>query len=151
MEEAYEVNERHSLLEKKIYLYSKNPPAVTAPPLTILQKIDILVIPDVLFATNSYAISKAARLLLDSLLAGAQSHMIDSVVVEGHTDSTGSVPLNEKLSQNRASSVAAYMAPAMKSPIVSRGWASVKPVADNRTAVGRQKNRRVEIYLYRRE
>jgi outer membrane protein OmpA-like peptidoglycan-associated protein len=73
------------------------------------------------------------------------------MVVEGHTDSTGSVFLNQELSQKRALSVAAHLQPHFQANIVSRGLASEKPVAENRTMMGRQKNRRVEIYLYVRE
>jgi outer membrane protein OmpA-like peptidoglycan-associated protein len=76
---------------------------------------------------------------------------IDSVIVEGHTDSQGSVALNQKLSINRAASVALYLQTQIGNSLFTRGLASEKPVADNRTATGRQKNRRVEIYIYVRE
>ncbi len=149
---VYDENERHTLLEKKIYVYTKRPPAVVPPPKTIFQRVDTLIIPDVLFATNSYALSEKANVLLDSFALKMKSRNIDSLVVEGHTDSTGSVALNKKLSENRAASVASYLQRSVTpKQTVTRGFASEKPVADNRTAAGRQKNRRVEIYLYVRE
>jgi flagellar motor protein MotB len=61
------------------------------------------------------------------------------------------VVLNQKLSQNRASSVVNYIQPYYQSALLAKAFASEKPVADNRTPEGRQKNRRVEIYLYVRE
>jgi outer membrane protein OmpA-like peptidoglycan-associated protein len=149
--EEYEFNVRHNKLDRLIYIYTKNPPAVSPAPKTLVQRIDTLVIPDVLFATNSYTLSVRANSLLDSLSAKAKDLQIDSLVVEGHTDNQGSVTLNQKLSENRAASVAGYLRPQFTKPLFTRGLASDNPVADNRTAVGRQKNRRVEIYIYVRE
>ncbi|RYF85181.1 MAG: OmpA family protein [Chitinophagaceae bacterium] len=150
-EEEYAFNVRHEKLDRLMYLYTKNPPAV--PPLqkTVVQRVDTLVIPDVLFATNSYALNTEANAVLDSFVHKAKAMTIDSLVVEGHTDNHGSNALNQKLSENRATSVAAYLQQRLKTSFSTRGWASEKPVADNRTAGGRQKNRRVEIYLYVRE
>jgi len=74
--------------------------------------------------------------------------------VEGHTDNVGNRLANEKLSQNRASSVAAHINSINAKnevPIQARGWADVKPVATNETVAGRQQNRRVEIYIYFRQ
>ena len=150
-EEEYEFNVRHSQLDRLIYIYTKNPPPVTPSPKTIVQRIDTLVIPDVLFATNSYAINAKAKELLDGFAFKTKTYQIDSVVVEGHTDNQGSLSLNQKLSENRATSVANYLQPHFSRALFTRGWASDKPVADNRTADGRQKNRRVEIYVYVRE
>jgi len=150
-EEEYEFNVRHGLLDKLIYTNTKNPPPVAPLSKTIIQRIDTLIIPDVLFATNSYALNKTANGLLDSLLMQTKGFQVDSLVIEGHTDNQGSLPLNQKLSENRAGSVANYFNKQPSSTIITRGWASQKPVADNRDAVGRQKNRRVEIYIYVRE
>lgn len=150
-EEEYDFNVRHDKLDRLIYTYTKNPPPITPSPKTIVQRIDTLVIPDVLFATNSYALNAKANSLLDSFIAKAKQWQVDSVVVEGHTDNQGSVALNQKLSENRAASVAHYLQMQFDKAIATRGWASEKPVAGNRTATGRQKNRRVEIYIYVRE
>ena len=90
----YDFNERHSLLQKQAYVYSKNPPPVVPSPKTVLQRIDTLVIPDVLFATNSFRLNQEANILLDSFMQATGNKVIDSVVVEGHTDSTGSYSAN---------------------------------------------------------
>ncbi|HUC81506.1 MAG TPA: OmpA family protein [Flavisolibacter sp.] len=150
-EEEYDFNVRHSMLDRLIYTYTKNPPPVTPLPKNTVQRIDTLVIPDVLFATNSFALNSHVNKLLDSFLLQASKHAVDSVVVEGHTDIVGKADHNQKLSENRAASVAAYLQPKLPAAFFTRGWASNKPVAENETAVGRQKNRRVEIYVYVRE
>lgn len=150
-EEEYSFNVRHSMLDRLIYVHTKNPPPVPSLPKTIVQRVDTLVIPDVLFATNSYALGEKAKELLDAFSQKTKTFRVDSLVVEGHTDNQGSAQLNQKLSQNRAASVADYLAPSFKALVLTRGWASDKPVADNRTTEGRQRNRRVEIYVYVRE
>jgi outer membrane protein OmpA-like peptidoglycan-associated protein len=149
--EAYDFNERHSLLEKKILNKIGYPPAIRNLPKTLQQRIDTLTIPEVLFATNSYILNKRALHLLDSFVNDAQTYAIDSIVIEGHTDSRGSPWLNEVLSENRAYAVFNYLQPNFRQAMIIRFWASEKPLADNRTPEGRQKNRRVEIYLYVRE
>jgi len=150
-EEEYDFNVRHDKLDRLIYTYTKKPPVISPLPKTIVQRIDTIVVPDVLFATNSYTLSGKANNLLDSFITSAKKLQIDSVVVEGHTDNQGSSALNQKLSVNRAESVAGYLQPQLGRSLYTRGLASEKPVADNRTSIGRQKNRRVEIYIYVRE
>jgi outer membrane protein OmpA-like peptidoglycan-associated protein len=69
--------------------------------------------------------------------------------VEGHTDSTGSVSFNQKLSEQRAGAVRDYLVQQgldMNS-ITAAGLGQDNPIADNSTSAGRQKNRRVEIIV----
>ena len=149
--EIYEENERHLVIEKKIYQRQRQEPVPVYLTKTIVQKIDTLVIPDVLFATNSYALTKAAVLLLDSFAASI-TNKPDSIIVHGHTDNQGSKSLNVKLSSNRAASVAAHLGrrfTAKEIIFCKRGWADEKPRADNSTPAGRQQNRRVEIFVYK--
>lgn len=152
-EEEYSVNERHGLLEKRIYTLTRRPQEVAAPTVTVIQRIDTLIMPDVLFATNSFQLNGAARTVLDSFVRRSSRLFlgVDSLVVEGHTDSTGSEKLNLVLSLNRAKEVARNLQRHFVPTIVARGWGSAHPVADNRTPAGRKKNRRVEVYLYIRE
>jgi outer membrane protein OmpA-like peptidoglycan-associated protein len=151
--QLYAWNERHSLLDKMVYPRQRKPPLELNLPKTVIQKIDTLIIPDVLFATNSYALTPKAVRLLDSFSKAVSVRNIDSLVVEGHTDSRGKKAANVTLSQNRSASVAAQLKQIIgdRIPFQQRGWADEKPVADNNTPDGRQKNRRVEIYLYVRE
>lgn len=150
-EEEYNFSVRHNMLDRLIYANSKNPVPVVSLPKTILQRIDTLMIPDVLFATNSYLLGAEAKQLLDEFMTKTKNYKVDSVVVEGHTDDKGTVALNQKLSESRASSVASYLSAVFGKMLFTRGWASEKPIADNKTREGRQKNRRVEIYVYVRE
>jgi outer membrane protein OmpA-like peptidoglycan-associated protein len=93
-------------------------------------------------------------LLLDSFLFTIAGKHIDSLIIEGHTDSTGEVKMNNQLSLKRANTVAEYFSSKDSlSPgkIFIRGLGSSTPIENNLSPAGRQKNRRVEIYLYIRE
>jgi outer membrane protein OmpA-like peptidoglycan-associated protein len=72
-----------------------------------------------------------------------------SLKIEGHTDSQGSDEYNMTLSQQRAESVKQYLVQAgVKQEIITtQGLGETTPAADNSTADGRQKNRRVEIII----
>lgn len=70
-----------------------------------------------------------------------------TAVIEGHTDSVGKVAANVKLSQRRADAIKKILVEKYKvdkNRISSVGYGPKKPIADNKTANGRQKNRRVE-------
>jgi outer membrane protein OmpA-like peptidoglycan-associated protein len=153
----YKDDDRHNLLDKKIANHLKNPP-VPRPKLNMtrmptVQHIDTLIIPDIYFVTASFELSKKSYDLLDSFarqLTGA----MDSVVVKGHTDSIGNLEYNKELSQSRAVSVKQYLMTKVASlgvNFVARGYAYLQPIASNKTNSGRKKNRRVEIFVYRRE
>lgn len=147
----YSQHERHDYLWRYIQYYQKNPPDPPEMSVTISSKTDTIIIPDVLFKTDSYDLTKNNLLVLDSIQSKMKSMKIDSVVIEGHTDNMGSVERNEKLSVNRATSVSNYLVSAGTVPpqkVFVRGWASRRPVATNATEEGRRKNRRVEVYLY---
>ena len=158
--EIYAENERHEYLRRLVYMRSKMPPAPKALPKTIMrvtprqQRIDTLIIPDIYFATARYELTQKSHALLDSFVNKLNSYRVDSVVVGGHTDNVGSLAYNETLSLNRATSVKEYLANNMadkKALLTARGYAFRFPVASNKTPAGRQQNRRVEIYVYRKE
>ncbi|MDQ0969520.1 OOP family OmpA-OmpF porin [Flavobacterium sp. W4I14] len=73
-----------------------------------------------------------------------------SLKLAGHTDNTGSKELNLRLSKARAESVKAYLVSqgANASRIEATGYGMGQPIASNKTAKGRQQNRRVEFTLY---
>jgi len=73
-----------------------------------------------------------------------------SLKLAGHTDNTGSRELNMRLSKERAESVKAYLVSqgANASRIEATGYGPDQPIATNKTAAGRQQNRRVEFTLY---
>ncbi|MFC0772790.1 OmpA family protein [Terrimonas alba] len=71
------------------------------------------------------------------------------LAIDGHTDDVGNDAFNQKLSENRAAAVKAYLVKkgVDESRLESVGHGETEPVADNKTAAGRQKNRRVELKL----
>ncbi|RYE27425.1 MAG: OmpA family protein [Sphingobacteriaceae bacterium] len=73
-----------------------------------------------------------------------------SLKLAGHTDNTGSAALNMSLSKDRAEAIRQYLVSkgANASRIEATGYGSTQPIATNKTAAGRQKNRRVEFTLF---
>lgn len=72
------------------------------------------------------------------------------IVIEGHTDSFGGDESNQVLSQKRAEAVQQYMINAMRIPsyrLIATGFGETVPVANNETASGRAKNRRIDILI----
>ncbi len=150
----YDQNERHNLLEKKRAIYRNAPPPVTKAPPTIEQHIDTLLIPDILFATGSAKLTEGSHHVLDSFCMALGARPSDSLVIEGHTDSVGSLQYNFRLSANRAAAVAQYLR--LKTdggmpPTIVRYHAFLKPLTSNSTLEGRMRNRRVELFLYRHD
>ena len=153
-EGIYEENERHEMLERKIRYYRSKPPAPPQLQRNSYVVIDTLVLPDILFESGKAALQAPSFMVLDSICRAAKEKQIDSLVVKGHTDNTGTAAGNEALSLNRARTVADYMAPRIslkQVPVFIYGLADRKPVAANDHPRERQKNRRVEILLYIRE
>jgi outer membrane protein OmpA-like peptidoglycan-associated protein len=107
----------------------------------------VMTLGDVLFDTNAATLKPGAASTIDRLAKYLDENADTRLLIEGHTDSTGSEAYNEELSRRRAQAVA--------DELVSRGVASTRlevigrgegyPVADNSSSGGRQQNRRVEI------
>ena len=78
-----------------------------------------------------------------------QNNMQRTVLVEGHTDNTGSQAHNQDLSERRANAVrsALVLMGVSRDRIETKGLGEAFPVAENNTAQNRQLNRRVEIIL----
>jgi OOP family OmpA-OmpF porin len=87
------------------------------------------------------SLDRVAQLLVDKNF---------SLKLAGHTDNTGSNELNMRLSKDRAESIKAYLVSkgANASRIEATGYGQTQPIATNKTAAGRQANRRVEFTLY---
>ncbi|GAA4327265.1 OmpA family protein [Flaviaesturariibacter amylovorans] len=145
---VYEEDERHEYLQRRIKDNSELPPKPVELPPTKILHVDTLEVPDVLFATNSWELNKRALLALDSFMRKQQAFVLDSVVVEGHTDSLGTEEWNLELSANRAQAVATYLQYSIEVPVAARGFGRSRPIADNRTPQGRRRNRRVDIYVF---
>lgn len=104
---------------------------------------------DVLFDTGSYTLRQLAREKLARLSGIVLNYPGLKLEAEGHTDNVGGEAFNQKLSEQRAGAVRDYLLsqgiPADQ--ITSSGKAFSMPVADNKTAAGRQQNRRVELIV----
>lgn len=103
----------------------------------------------VLFDFDSARIRPDAERTLNEVSEVVKGYKARPVRVEGHTDSVASDDYNQKLSERRAEAVRAWLAAhgADKARLTTRGHGEAKPVADNGTAEGRQKNRRVEVII----
>jgi outer membrane protein OmpA-like peptidoglycan-associated protein len=104
---------------------------------------------DVLFDTGKFDLRPIAREKLARLAGIVLAHPGLNLDIEGHTDSTGSDELNQKLSDQRANSVRKYLIGQglPETSLIAVGFGKSMPVADNSTAAGRQQNRRVEIIV----
>jgi len=78
-----------------------------------------------------------------------QDHPKINISIEGHTDNTGSAAGNQKLSEQRAAAVKAYLVKkgVGEERMSTTGYGQTKPIADNKTAKGRTANRRVEFKM----
>jgi outer membrane protein OmpA-like peptidoglycan-associated protein len=104
---------------------------------------------NITFASNSADISSGFYPTLNSLVLVFKEFDKNGVNIVGHTDSTGSLELNQNLSNRRALSVANYLSangvPGQR--ISSYGAGPSQPIASNASDAGRAQNRRVEINL----
>jgi outer membrane protein OmpA-like peptidoglycan-associated protein len=108
-----------------------------------------LTLGDVLFDVDEATLKPGAMQHLERLAAFLRDYPDRSLVVEGHTDSSGSDSYNLELSQRRADSVRGFLLERGVAPerIVSRGYGKAFPVASNDTQAGRQLNRRVDVVI----
>lgn len=104
---------------------------------------------NITFASNSADISSSFYSTLNSLVLTFKEFDKNGIDIVGHTDSTGSLELNQNLSNRRAQSVAAYLSGngVQPSRISAYGAGPNQPIASNANEAGRAQNRRVEINL----
>jgi OOP family OmpA-OmpF porin len=92
-------------------------------------------------------LSAEGKAEIAALVSKYKGKTAESVVIEGHTDSSGDAAFNQQLSEKRAEAVKAELVANGANPdkIKTVGYGESKPIADNGTREGRAKNRRVEI------
>jgi outer membrane protein OmpA-like peptidoglycan-associated protein len=107
-----------------------------------------LVLEGVTFELNSTALAAGARGALDRVAIALVAHAGTRVEVAGYTDNRGGLAANLRLSKARADAVRSYLIERGVSPeqITSRGYGADDPIDTNATAVGRSRNRRVELH-----
>jgi OOP family OmpA-OmpF porin len=107
----------------------------------------IVIQADALFDFDKSVVRPDGKRAIDEALGKLNGVDIEMVIATGHTDSIGTERYNQKLSERRAAAVKAYLVskgiPSSKITTIGKG--ETQPVATNKTAAGRQKNRRVDI------
>ena len=103
----------------------------------------------IVFDTGKTTIKTQSAGVLDDIIAILNEYSNAKFNIEGHTDSTGSAKLNQKLSEGRANSVMDYLTSngIDASRLNAAGYGEDKPISTNDTRAGRRANRRVEINL----
>jgi len=139
----------------------KPAPVVVAPPAPVAAPAPVAVVPpapaptsekvtfaaDALFDFDKSVLKPEGKSKLTELVGKLKDVNLEAIVATGHTDSIGKAEYNQKLSVRRAESVKAFLVSngVAADRVYVSGKGETQPVADNKTAEGRAKNRRVEI------
>jgi len=104
---------------------------------------------EIVFKTGSAVLLAKGKPILDTVVAYLKRNPDVEVTIDGHTDNTGSDKVNNPLSVKRAEACKKYLvSKGIKADrMTTAGFGSTQPVADNKTAEGRAKNRRIEIKI----
>ena len=121
------------------------PPAPAQPAPPAASKVTYAA--DAFFDFDKYVLKPEGKAKLDDLVGKVKGVNLEVIIAVGHTDSIGTVEYNQKLSVRRAEAVKSYLVSKgiEKNRVYTEGKGKKQPVADNKTAEGRAKNRRVEI------
>ncbi len=111
--------------------------------------VDLLKHPLVQFEISSSTLTPASRDYLDKVAAHMQEQPHIGLSIEGHTDSQDRLGKNQSLSEARARAVLDYLVSkgVASTRMASAGFGGSQPIADNETAEGRAKNRRIEFEI----
>ncbi len=103
-----------------------------------------------LFDVDKAALKPASKQNLTDLAVILNKYDDTNILIEGHADSDGTEEHNLELSQNRAQSVANFLAgqQVMETRFTTMGYGESQPIADNSTSAGKAQNRRVEVAIY---
>ena len=121
------------------------PVAKPAPAPAVASKVTYAA--DAFFDFDKAVLKPEGKAKLDDLVGKVKGINLEVIIAVGHTDSVGTDAYNQKLSVSRSEAVKAYLVSKgiEKSRVYTEGKGEKQPVADNKTAEGRSKNRRVEI------
>jgi OOP family OmpA-OmpF porin len=120
-------------------------PAPAPAPVAVSEKVSFSA--ESLFDFDKSVVKPDGKAALDALIDNLKGMNTEAIVTVGHTDSIGTDAYNQKLSLRRAEAVKAYLVSkgVEASRIYVEGKGESQPVADNKTAAGRAKNRRVTV------
>ncbi|MBN2814201.1 MAG: PD40 domain-containing protein [Bacteroidales bacterium] len=128
-------------------IFNADSPFLKDVPLYPLMAGNSIVLRNVFFETDSYALKSESRIELDKVVKLLQANPGIHIEIGGHTDNTGTEAHNQALSENRAKAVTDYLVSASINPsrIRYKGYGWSVPVAGNETPEGRAQNRRTEL------
>ena len=120
-------------------------PPPPPPPAPVSEKVTFAA--DAFFDFDKSVLKPEGKAKLDDLASKLQGMNLEVIIAVGHTDSIGTDAYNQKLSVRRAEAVKGYLVSKgiEANRVYTEGKGEKQPVADNKTAAGRAKNRRVEI------
>ncbi|NDH58100.1 MAG: OmpA family protein, partial [Betaproteobacteria bacterium] len=122
-------------------------PAPAAPPPAAPMSEKVTFAADTFFDFDKSVLKPAGKSMLDDLVGKIGMMSLEVVIAVGHTDSVGSNQYNQKLGARRAAAVKAYLVSkgVAANRIYTESKGETDPIASNKTAEGRSKNRRVEV------
>jgi OOP family OmpA-OmpF porin len=122
-------------------------PVVAPKPAPQPVKVAITIQAEALFDFDKSVLKPDGKKSIDEAIAKMKTVDVEMVIATGHTDSVGTDAYNQKLSERRATTVKEYMVSQgiSAAKITTLGKGETQPVATNKTAEGRSKNRRVDI------
>jgi outer membrane protein OmpA-like peptidoglycan-associated protein len=130
-------------------------PGAPPTPKVEISESEIKIMDKVEFATGKDVIQGARSFQVLDVVAAIMKARTEIALVEvgGHTDNVGAAIGNRKLSQKRAEAVVRYLVTKGidKARLTAKGYGPDKPIADNKTADGKQKNRRVEFVIMKKD
>ncbi len=132
----------------------KNEPPPPPPPRVEVRDNQIVIHEKIQFDVDKATIKPESNSLLDEVAATFKKNpQIKKVSIDGFASSEGDAAFNKKLSDERAKAVMAYLVThgVEKERVTAKGWGIEKPIADNSTEEGREKNRRVEFNIVEQE
>jgi len=130
---------------------SQNIPGATVA--RVGEGIEVTFASGLLFAFDSDQILAAAGTNLRELATSLNKYPDSQLLIVGHTDNVGDASYNQRLSERRSNSAAAYLAAqgVARTRLAASGKGESEPVTTNETDAGRQQNRRVEVAIYASE
>lgn len=126
------------------------PPPAPGPPPRVEEPKPTVVLEPIFFPPNKTTITPLAARSLDRVGATLKEHPQLKVEIGGHTDASGPEQVNRIVSEKRALSAKRYLQDKFgieEHRLVTKGYGSTKPIADNKTEEGRAQNRRVEFRM----
>jgi len=123
------------------------PPPPPPPPAPVPSSEKVTYAADAFFDFDKATLKPEAKAQLDDLVGKVKQINLEVIIAVGHTDSVGTDAYNQKLSVRRAEAIKTYLTSKgiEANRVYTEGKGEKQPVADNKTAAGRAKNRRVEI------